>query len=200
MTKVIESFNNLCLVIDGLSGVSVDANSFPSGASIEEIELCEKKNKWQFPNELKSFLAQMNGEADGAADPLFISGIKFCSLATMVKVKEAFLGVEPNLINNEPGEFRSIEKNLFIPKDRRWQRYWIPLAAEDTCETVLFLDPKPVNTNHENVIFWSYEDTSCGPPIATSIAGLFDSIAEYVRGSSRLPTVTKLPPIKQLRS
>ncbi len=195
MSNSIESFETLCKTVDGLFDVSIDTASRPKGASVHAIDRCEKDNKWCFPDELRAFIELMNGEAEDA-DPSFFSGVKFCSLENMTKVNDAFLGIEPNLVNFEPGEFKSVERNPFIPQDRRWQRYWIPLAAEHSCETVLFLDPKPVKTNFENMIFWSYEDTNCGPPIATCLEGLFDSITKYVRENGQLPSITKLPAIE----
>lgn len=201
MTNVNESFENLCSVTKGLKNKDDNFEvSIQSGASSDDIEHCEVKNGWQFPDELKEFLTKMNGEVEDPtiASLFFAGGVKFCALSKMEQVHKTFLGIESYLVNYTPGEFARVDSNQFIPQDKAWQRYWIPLAAEQGCQTVLFLDPKPENTSDEAVIFWSYEDRNCGPPIATSVSGLFDSIADYVVNNKWVPTITKLPPVEPI--
>lgn len=163
---------------------------FHDGASLETIQSVEHSCGWRFPTELVEFFQLANGETANSEG--LLSSTTFRSLEKMAEIHSNMLGIEANLINYHAEERELVARNKFINPERRWWRHWIPIGSTTYDANILFLDPEPFNSEIEMQLFWYYEESDCGPPIALSLEDFFSTIISFITEHGRCPHYTKL--------
>ena len=185
--KSIKQFHEFFITNDSL-GIE-----FNPPVKKKEIKKFESDYGWEFPDQVQELLMVFNGEAPTSAGAC--AGLKFCSLDTMMKAYSNYVDIFETVDNRVVPDWAP-----FLKQEHSWSPDWIPIAEDNICSNVVYLDPFPSSVGKVGQIFLRDDEHYISGVKAVGIGNLLKSILSWIQENGDMPRFNRLPDIMKTTS